>query len=109
MQRLIPNIDDVYIAEPHGFSLMATKKMNNYKYKKNGILIDSGNKNVTRFAKDYKIGNTIFTLIVVCLGKTEKTVEGKLDQVADSIRGNNRLKAMAGVATMTPARLGVKI
>lgn len=109
MQRLIPQIDTVYVSEPYGFNQLMTKQFRDYKYKKSGILLDSGIKKITRYAKDYTIGNSMFTLLAVCIGRSDKTVEKKLDEVAESIKTNNKLKALVGVASMTPASLGVQI
>lgn len=109
MQRLTPQIDIVHVSSPYGFNKLMTKKFANYKYKKNGILLDSGTKKITRYAKDYIIDNTPFSLLAICMGRSDKTIESKLDEVAQSIKEDNRLRAMVGMASMTPISLGVKI
>lgn len=109
MQRIMPQIDTVHISAPYGFTKLMTKKFANYKYKKNGILLDSGNKEVTRYVKDYLIDNTPVSFLVICMGKSDKSVEKKLDDVAESIKEDNRLRAMIGMANMSPLSLGVKI
>lgn len=109
MQRLIPDIDSIYVSQPYGFSQMMTKQFKDYKYKKNGILLDSGIKHVTRYAKDYTLGNTNFSLLVICLNKSEKTIEDRLDQVAKDIKKDNKMKSIVGVAGLKPLPLGVNI
>lgn len=108
MQRLKPKIDTAYISAPYGFSKLMTKQFSNYKYFKSGILLDSGIKKVTRYAKDYEVSNTPYTLIVISM-KSAKTVEKAMDNIAKDINKNNKLKGLVGMASMTPLDTGVTI
>lgn len=109
MQRLKPDIDTVYVSSPYGFTKLMTKQFSNYKYKKNGILLDSGIKKITRFAKDYNVSGSDFTLLAISLNKSDSVVEKSLDKTAESIKKDNRLKALVANASLAPVSLGVKI
>lgn len=109
MQRIIPEIDKIHVSAPYGFDRIMTKEFSNYKYRKNGILLDSGIKKLTRYAKDYEVGGTKFTLLLVSFSKGVKTIEKKLDSFAKDINKNNKYKSLAATATLVPTNLGEAI
>lgn len=109
MQKIIPEIDTIYVVAPYGFSTMMYKEFSNYKYRKNGILLDSGIKKLTRYAKDYEVSGTSFTLLVVSLKAGLDAVEKKLDDFAKEMLNNNKFKSLAATATLVPINLGEKI
>jgi len=108
MQRIKPELDTIYASEPYGFNQLMSKKMTNYKYTKSGILLNTGLKKITRYAKDYKIGSTPVTLLVISFSGAKK-VETALDNAVEQIKKDNKLKSIVAQSTMRPLSLGVKI
>lgn len=93
-------INQVAIWQPCGAKKLHARKMPvGIKYREpNGVIYKIANKVLTRYAKDYTIGKTKFSLFIRTDSDNDKAVESFMDACAKNVTGEYVKSSIAGAS-----------